>query len=103
MCARARAVLVELKGEELLRTEDILETIEQQGDSIAVILLPGVQYYTGQVIDMATITSAGQKKVSPWLSHQTNALSHCCMTLFRLNHLNLKSLLYFSFNKKIQF
>lgn len=49
-------------GEELLRTEDILKVIEEQGDSIALILLPGVQYYTGQVLDMKTITAAGQAK-----------------------------------------
>ena len=52
------------QGEELLRTEDILSVIAEQGDSIAVILLPGVQYYTGQLFDMKTITAAGQHKVT---------------------------------------
>ena len=52
------------QGEELLRTEDILSVIAEQGDSIAVILLPGVQYYTGQLFDMKTITAAGQQKVT---------------------------------------
>ena len=51
------------QGEELLRIEDILGVISEQGDSIAVILLPGVQYYTGQLFDMKTITAAGQQKV----------------------------------------
>jgi len=46
-----------------LRTEDILDTIEKEGDSIAVIVLPGVQYYTGQVLDMMAITKAGHDKV----------------------------------------
>jgi len=49
-------------GEELLRNEDILAIIEEQGDSIALIMLPGVQYYTGQVLDMQSITEAGHKK-----------------------------------------
>ncbi|MRX27674.1 kynureninase [Kangiella sp. HZ709] len=49
-------------GEETLRTEDILALIEQQGDEIALIMLPGVQYYTGQVLDMKSITAAGHAK-----------------------------------------
>ncbi|XP_031414692.1 kynureninase isoform X2 [Clupea harengus] len=50
------------KGERTLRTKDILDTIEKEGDSIAVILFSGVQYYTGQLFDMAAITTAGQAK-----------------------------------------
>jgi len=44
------------KGEVTFRTEDILKTIEQKADELALILLPGVQYYTGQVLDMQAIT-----------------------------------------------
>nr|XP_011423822.2 kynureninase [Crassostrea gigas]XP_034302418.1 kynureninase [Crassostrea gigas] len=50
------------KGELLLRAEDILAKIEEEGDSIAVICLSGTQYYTGQVFDIPTITEAGHKK-----------------------------------------
>ncbi|KAM4697902.1 kynureninase [Rhinophrynus dorsalis] len=50
------------KGEETLRTEDILSIIEKEGDSIAVILFSGVQYYTGQLFNIPKITEAGQKK-----------------------------------------
>ncbi|KAM8904994.1 kynureninase isoform 2-T2 [Spinachia spinachia] len=49
-------------GEQTLRTQDILEAIEREGDSIAVVMFSGVQYYTGQLFDMAAIAQAGQKK-----------------------------------------
>lgn len=51
------------KGEFVLRTEDILSKIEEEGDKIAVVCLSGVQYYTGQLFDIPTITKAGQAKV----------------------------------------
>ncbi len=35
------------EGEETLRTEDILKVIREQGDSIAVIIFSGLQYYSG--------------------------------------------------------
>uniref|UniRef100_A0A8C9RCV1 Kynureninase n=1 Tax=Scleropages formosus TaxID=113540 RepID=A0A8C9RCV1_SCLFO len=50
------------QGEDTLRTEDIVATIEKEGDSIAVVLFGGVQYYTGQLFDMPAITRAGHKK-----------------------------------------
>jgi len=50
------------KGEQSIRDEDVLKLIEQQGDSIALIMLPGVQYYTGQVFDMKKITEVGHRQ-----------------------------------------
>nr|XP_033801375.1 kynureninase isoform X2 [Geotrypetes seraphini]XP_033801376.1 kynureninase isoform X2 [Geotrypetes seraphini] len=50
------------EGEETLRTEDILSIIEKEGNSIAVILFSGVQYYTGQLFNIPKITKAGQEK-----------------------------------------
>ncbi|KAG8432290.1 hypothetical protein GDO86_016799 [Hymenochirus boettgeri] len=50
------------EGEETLRTEDILSVIEREGDSIAVVMFSGVQYYTGQFFNMQKITEAGHRK-----------------------------------------
>lgn len=47
------------KGETLLRTEDIVELIEQNSNEIALVMLSGVQYFTGQFFDIKTITEAG--------------------------------------------
>ena len=45
-------------GEETLRSEDILAAIDEHGSELALVFFPGVQYYTGQVFDIAAITSA---------------------------------------------
>ena len=49
------------EGEHTLRTEDILKTIEDNADSIATVILGGVNYYTGQAFDMQTIVTAAHK------------------------------------------
>ena len=36
-------------GENTIRTEDFLAKIREEGDSLATIMLPGINYLTGQV------------------------------------------------------
>ncbi|KAJ2633888.1 Kynureninase (L-kynurenine hydrolase) [Coemansia sp. RSA 1290] len=45
-------------GEHTLRSQDILDLIAREGSQIAVVMLSGVQYYTGQVFDIEQITAA---------------------------------------------
>ncbi len=52
--------IIELKardGEYCLRMEDIKSTIEEHGDSIALVMIGNTNYYTGQFFDMKTITN----------------------------------------------
>ena len=57
--AESLVLLAPRDGEETLRSDDILAAIAEHGDELALILLPGVQYYTGQVLPMADIVQAG--------------------------------------------
>ena len=59
------SAIIELKrrdGEHNLRTEDILAKIAEIGAELALVLIGGVNYYTGQVFDMKTITAAGHNQ-----------------------------------------
>jgi len=49
-------------GEELLNIEDLETILEKQGDEIALLLIGGVNYYTGQYLDLKKITQLGHAK-----------------------------------------
>lgn len=56
-------VLIEVSpqaGEHIIRTEDILSAISKNKDELALVLWGGLNYYSGQVFDMQTITTAAQ-------------------------------------------
>src|SRR5256886_17067101 len=48
-------------GEFTVRTEEILDLIERHADELAVVLIGGVNFFTGQRVDIPTITAAAQK------------------------------------------
>ncbi len=49
------------EGETTLRTEDILKKIEELGDSLALVMMGGANYYTGQYFPLKEIAEAGHK------------------------------------------
>ncbi|NNL16578.1 MAG: kynureninase [Flavobacteriaceae bacterium] len=49
-------------GEDLLNIEDLETILEEQGDEIALLLIGGVNYYTGQYLDLKRIAEIGHSK-----------------------------------------
>lgn len=50
------------KNEFTIRTEDIVDLIEKESDQLALIMLAGVNFFTGQVFDIPRITAAAQER-----------------------------------------
>lgn len=50
--------LIPRPGEYTLRTEDIIEKIQAHKDDLAIVMMGGINYYTGQAFDMEAITKA---------------------------------------------
>ena len=48
-------------GEWCLRTPDLIDAIERAGSRLALVLLPGVQYLSGQALDIAALAAAARK------------------------------------------
>ncbi len=49
------------RDDERLYIEDLEAILDEHGERIALLLLPGVQYYSGQVLDMAAICELGRR------------------------------------------
>ena len=47
-------------GEDTLRTEDVTDYLAAEGDRVALVLLGGVNYLTGELMDIPAITAAGR-------------------------------------------
>ena len=45
-----------------MREEDILDVFEREGEYVAVAMLPAIQYYTGQLLNVKKLTKAAQEK-----------------------------------------
>ncbi|KAJ6127360.1 Kynureninase 2 [Penicillium sp. IBT 18751x] len=50
------------EGEYVISTEKILSYIDQHAHDAALILMPGIQYYTGQLFDIPRITKHAQER-----------------------------------------
>ncbi len=48
-------------GEDTLRTEDVLAYLDAEGEGVALLLLGGVNYLTGELVDIPAITRAGRR------------------------------------------
>src|SRR6266581_7268199 len=49
------------KGEFTVRTEDILDFIDEHADHLSVVIMGAVNFFTGQLVDIEKITAAAQK------------------------------------------
>jgi kynureninase len=49
------------KGEYNVRTETIVDLIEKNADTLAVVMIGAVNFFTGQLFDVPAITAAAQK------------------------------------------
>ncbi len=47
-------------GEDTLRTADVEDHLRREGDRVALLLLGGVNYLTGELMDIPAITAAGR-------------------------------------------
>lgn len=55
-------VKIQPNEDSLIPTEKILATIDEHAEETALLLLPGIQYYTGQLFDIPRITAYAKAK-----------------------------------------
>jgi kynureninase len=80
--AEAIVKLEPRSGEVTLRTEDIELAIEANKDGLALVMMSGVQYYTGQRFDMKAITECAHKHGLPIGWDLAHAVSFVTCLLF---------------------
>jgi kynureninase len=68
-------------GETNIRMEDIETRIQAEGDQIALILIGGVNYYSGQAFDCARITEAGHARGCAVGFDMAHAAGNLCLNL----------------------
>lgn len=49
------------EGEDTLRTEDVVARLEEEGEQLALALLGGVNYLTGELVDIPAVTAAAHR------------------------------------------
>jgi kynureninase len=59
--ANALVTIKPRPGEHVIRTEDIESLLEREGETVALVLMAGVNFFTGQVMDMQRIAAAAHR------------------------------------------
>ncbi len=79
--------LIEIQPDQgqLFSTDAICDAIREHRDSLAMILLPGVQYYTGQVLNMQTIAAVANELEIPIGFDLAHAAGNVAMQLHDWN------------------
>jgi len=49
------------EGEYFIRNEDVISTIKENGNEVAMVFICGINYFTGQVFDMKAITAVAHE------------------------------------------
>ncbi|QIW95086.1 hypothetical protein AMS68_000604 [Peltaster fructicola] len=57
-----QAMVLVKPDQDMLTTDQILRTIDEHADETALLMLPGIQFYTGQYFEMQRITEYAQSK-----------------------------------------
>lgn len=69
----------------VLKHDDIITSIESIGGELALVLFPGVQYYTGQVFDMQAITEKAHEVGAICGLDLAHAVGNVCLRLHEWN------------------